>query len=138
MVLGHWNSSLWVDMSFHSDTLFRFRANQSLLLLLNAAFLVRKQHIYFVVFSLTRSGLEPTIYHARGEHTNHYITDLVAHLNNIIIIKPKLISHSKLTLVYWLYPFVFMVPKILKLFGFLIFRFWTCLMKVLSETRIAQ
>jgi hypothetical protein len=34
-----------VDMSPHSDTLFRFRANQSLLCLLNAACLVEKQQI---------------------------------------------------------------------------------------------
>jgi hypothetical protein len=32
-------------MSLHSDTLFWFRANQSLLFLLNAAFLAEKQHI---------------------------------------------------------------------------------------------
>jgi hypothetical protein len=29
IVLAHWNNSLWVDMSLHSDTLFWFRANQS-------------------------------------------------------------------------------------------------------------
>ena len=27
IVLAHWNKSPWVDMSLHSDTLFRFRAN---------------------------------------------------------------------------------------------------------------
>ena len=32
----------------------------------------------FVVFGLTRLGLEPTIYRTRGEHTNHYTTDAVA------------------------------------------------------------
>jgi hypothetical protein len=32
-------------MSLHSDTLFRFRANQSLLFLLNAACLAEKQQI---------------------------------------------------------------------------------------------
>ena len=37
--LAHWNNSPWVDMSLHSDTLFWFRANQSLLFLLNAVFL---------------------------------------------------------------------------------------------------
>ena len=46
------NNSHWVDMSLHSDTLFWFRANQSLLFLLNAAFLAEKQQIpilfYFV------------------------------------------------------------------------------------------
>ena len=39
------NNSHWVDMSLHSDTLFWFRANQSLLFLLNAAFLAEKQQI---------------------------------------------------------------------------------------------
>jgi hypothetical protein len=29
----------------------------------------------FVVFGLTRSGLEPTTYRTRGEHANHYTTD---------------------------------------------------------------
>ena len=45
IVLDHWNSSPWVDMSLHSDILFWFWANQSLLLLLNAAYLVEKQQI---------------------------------------------------------------------------------------------
>jgi hypothetical protein len=39
------DNSHWVDMSLHSDTLFWFRANQSLLFLLNAAFLAKKQQI---------------------------------------------------------------------------------------------
>jgi hypothetical protein len=30
-----------------------------------------------MVFGLIRSGLNPTIYAARGEHTNHYTTDAV-------------------------------------------------------------
>ena len=29
----------------------------------------------FIVFDLTRSGFEPTIYHTRGEHANDYTTD---------------------------------------------------------------
>jgi hypothetical protein len=29
----------------------------------------------FKVFGLTQSGLEPTIYHIRGKHANHYTTD---------------------------------------------------------------
>ena len=37
IVLAHWNNSPRVDMSLHQDTLFSFRANQSLLFLLNAA-----------------------------------------------------------------------------------------------------
>ena len=31
----------------------------------------------FIVFGLTRPGLESTIYHTRGEHANHYTTDAV-------------------------------------------------------------
>ena len=42
LVLAHWNNSPRVDMSLHSDTLFWFRANQSLLFLLNAACLAKK------------------------------------------------------------------------------------------------
>jgi hypothetical protein len=47
--LAMWvNNSHWVDMSLHSDTLFWFQANQSLLFLLNAAFLAEKQQIPIV------------------------------------------------------------------------------------------
>ena len=45
IVLDHWNNSPWVDMSLYSDLLFWFWANQSLLLLLNAACLAEKQQI---------------------------------------------------------------------------------------------
>jgi hypothetical protein len=31
----------------------------------------------FIVFDLTRPGFEPTIYHIRGEHANHYTTKAV-------------------------------------------------------------
>ena len=55
-------------MSLHSDTLFWFRANQSLLFLLNAAYLSDKQEMPILVFGLTRPGLEPTTYRTRGEH----------------------------------------------------------------------
>jgi hypothetical protein len=44
IILAHWNKSLWVDMSLHSDTLFWFRVDQSLLFLLNAACLVEKMY----------------------------------------------------------------------------------------------
>ena len=68
-----------VDMSLHSDTLFWFRTNQSLLFLLNAACLAEKQQIPILVFGLTWLGLEPTIYCTRGEHTKplHHPTDAV-------------------------------------------------------------
>ena len=45
LVLVHWNNSPRVDMSHHSDTLFWFRANQSLLFLLNNVCLAEKQQI---------------------------------------------------------------------------------------------
>jgi hypothetical protein len=31
-------------------------------------------NINFIVFGLTWQGFAPTIYHTRGEHTNHYTT----------------------------------------------------------------
>jgi hypothetical protein len=37
-VLAHWNNSPRLDMSLHSATLFWYPANQSLILLLNAAY----------------------------------------------------------------------------------------------------
>ena len=45
IVLAHWNYSLLVDMSLHSDTLSRFQTIQFLLLLLNAACLAEKQQM---------------------------------------------------------------------------------------------
>jgi hypothetical protein len=45
IVLAQWNNSPRIDMSPHSDSLSWFRANQSLLFLLNAACLVEKQQI---------------------------------------------------------------------------------------------
>jgi len=32
---------------------------------------------HFIVFGLTKSELEPTIYPTRDEHDNHYTTDVV-------------------------------------------------------------
>ena len=51
-------------MSPHSDTLSWFRANKSLLFLLNAAYLAEKSQM-------------PKIYHTWGEHADHYTTDAV-------------------------------------------------------------
>ena len=44
--------------------------------------LEEKQQIPILVFGLTRSGLEPTIYRTRGEHTNHYTTDAVIYIED--------------------------------------------------------
>jgi hypothetical protein len=62
-------------MSLHSDTLFWFRAIQSLFFLLNAACLAEKQQIPILVFGL----LEPTIYRTWGKHANHYTTNAVGY-----------------------------------------------------------
>ena len=45
IVLAHWNNSPHVAMSPHSDTLFWFRVNQSLLFLLKAVWLEEKQQM---------------------------------------------------------------------------------------------
>ena len=34
-------------------------------------------NINFIVFGLTQPGLVPLIYHTRGEHANHYTTNVV-------------------------------------------------------------
>jgi hypothetical protein len=70
IVLVYWNNSPRIDMSFHSDTLFWFRATQSLFFLLNAVCLAEKQEIPIsIVFGLTRSRLEPMFYCSWCEHT---------------------------------------------------------------------
>ena len=38
-----------------------------------------------IVFGLTRPGLEPTIYHTRGEHSNRYATDTFVKKPTLII-----------------------------------------------------
>ena len=49
IVLAHWNKQQSaVEMSLHSNTLFWLRANQSLVLFLNAACLEEKQQIPIV------------------------------------------------------------------------------------------
>ena len=48
IVLAHWNNSPRIDMSLHSDTLFWFTANQSLLFLLSATCLEEKHQILSV------------------------------------------------------------------------------------------
>jgi hypothetical protein len=62
IVLVHWNNSLHVDMSVHTDTLSWLRANQFLFLLLNAAFLDEKQQILILYSGMTVLRLEPMIY----------------------------------------------------------------------------
>ena len=45
IVLAHWSNNPQINMSPHLDTLSWFRANQSLLFLLNAVCLAEKQQI---------------------------------------------------------------------------------------------
>ena len=67
--------SLQLDISLHSDTLSRFQASQSLLLLLNAACLAKKKANTSVnLFGLTWPWLELMIYHTKSEHSNNYTT----------------------------------------------------------------
>jgi hypothetical protein len=39
----------------------------------------------FIVFGLTRPGLEPTIYRNRGEHANHY-TAYAVHFEDKLVL----------------------------------------------------
>ena len=57
-MLAHWNYSPRVDMSLHSDTLFWFRAKQSLLFLLNAACLAEKQKYQFYSLWCDQTGAQ--------------------------------------------------------------------------------
>ena len=70
---GRYVTPLWhiiLTPSYHSDTLSWLQACQSLLLLLNAAWLAKKQEIpNLIVFGLTGLRFKPTIYHTREEHT---------------------------------------------------------------------
>ena len=47
VVLAHWNISSRIDMSLRTDTLFWYRANQSLFFLLNAAFIAKSNKYQF-------------------------------------------------------------------------------------------
>ena len=70
-------SSLWVDMSLHTNT---FRANQSLLLLVNVAWLTEKQQIHFYSLWFDSIEVRTTIYCTRGEHDNYYTTDVICNV----------------------------------------------------------
>jgi hypothetical protein len=61
-----------INMPLQSDTLSCFRANQSLLLLLNAVCLVGKQQIQVLQSLFDPTGVQNTINHTRGEHACHY------------------------------------------------------------------
>jgi hypothetical protein len=67
IVLAHLNNSPRVDMSLHVDTLFWFRANQSLLFLLNAGWIGFKQQ------SLTCYNLLHVLYTLYSPVTTYYM-----------------------------------------------------------------
>ena len=62
MVLPHWNNSPLIHRLPHSVTLSRFRTSQNLLFQLKAVYFWEAMNTNCIVFGLTRSGLEPTIY----------------------------------------------------------------------------
>ena len=72
-MLADWNNSSRIDMSFHSDTLSWFWANQSLLFLFVLSW--KATNTNFKVIGLTQPGLEHRIYHTQVEQANHYTTD---------------------------------------------------------------
>ena len=72
-------SSLRVHKSLHSDKLFWFPTNQSLLLLFSAGcFRGEATNTNFKVFGLIGLVLKSTIYRTWVEDANHYITDAVS------------------------------------------------------------
>ena len=68
-------------MSLHSDGLFWFRANQSLLWLIKNVCLAEKYKKTTIVFDFTGPGLESMTNQTRGEHANHYTNDDRSKLN---------------------------------------------------------
>ena len=117
MPLARWgNNKQRVDMSLHSDTLFWFRANQSLLFLLNAAFLAEKQQI-----PICYSSVWPD----RGSYPQSIVLEasmltitlpmrfpiFINCFNQNIICKQKLIQNNKRLSYLILYFFLLMLYK---------------------------
>jgi hypothetical protein len=86
--LARWaNNSQRVDMSLHLDTLFWFRANQSLLFLLNDAFLAEKQQISILYsFVWPDWGSYPQSIALEASTPNYYAIDAVPYFYFIFII----------------------------------------------------
>ena len=93
IVLAHWNNSPRVNMSLHSDTLFWFRAIQSLFFLVNALCLAEKQQIP-IVLSLVWPDRGSNPRSTALEHANHYATDVVINQVGTFIQSPWLIQFS--------------------------------------------
>jgi hypothetical protein len=74
MLTADYSASLFAPLGH----IILFPSQPALIFLLNDACLAEKQQIpFFLVFGLTRRGLELTIYRTQGEHANHYVTDVV-------------------------------------------------------------
>ena len=81
---------------------------------------VKATNTNFIVFSLTRSGLELTIYCARDEHANYYTTEAVnMDGNNKILLSDAIIN------ALFIHPFSdsFFYVKQGYLFGHILFVF---------------
>jgi hypothetical protein len=70
---GFWLTEITVWELNAADTLFGFRASPSLLFL-SCCFVVSREttNTNFVIFGLTRPGLDPTICRTQFEHANIY------------------------------------------------------------------
>ena len=92
IVLAHWNNNRWVDMPHHSDTLFWFWANQSLLLLLKAVCLCEEAaHTNFSLWfdpTNVRTHKSTTF---EVSHVYHYTTNAV----HKIIYLPSSVAERK-------------------------------------------
>jgi hypothetical protein len=83
LVLTNYDNSSQVDMSPHSDTLSRFRANYYFLFLLNGACWAEKQQITILFLWFVPTGARICDLTIQGEHYNHYTIDTVVWNENI-------------------------------------------------------
>ena len=76
-----------VELSFHRDTVSKFRANRYLFLYLKTASLAeeRAANANFLVFDLTQSGLYPMIFHTH----NHLCIPYYETWHDIALLKPR-------------------------------------------------
>jgi hypothetical protein len=74
MVLQYWNDSPRIDVSLHSGHIIPI-PSQPVFALSCCVLSGEATNTNFIVFGLTRPGLEPTIYRILGQHADHYTTD---------------------------------------------------------------
>ena len=79
IVLAHWDNSPQVDMPAPPLWHINLIQSQPVFALTPYYYMLSGEaaKTNFIVFGLTRPGLKSTIYHIRGKHANHYITDVV-------------------------------------------------------------